>query len=75
MLTLVCRSDTTIGETVGTVLELGPDVWGLEREAVKAVARGGIAWYASQVGAAPVGPIYWRLIDVNWLTLEEGKWG
>lgn len=64
-LLLVCKSDTTIGETVGAMSELGPDVWDLERETLKKMSRDGLAWYAEQAGTQTVGPIRWTVLDIS----------
>lgn len=63
-LLLVCKSDTTIGVTVGLMSELGPGVWDWEREALKSLARDGLAWHAGLAGAQTVGPIRWTLFDI-----------
>lgn len=62
---LIVKSDTTIGLIVGQMSELAPDVWDLEREAVKMMVRDGLAWQAGLKHAQLRGPIRWRLLDIS----------
>lgn len=79
---LVVKSDTTAGRTVGSMSELGPDVWELEQTVVQQMSRDGLAWIAGLKGAELRGPIRWRLLDItHWAypysgapELESGVW-
>lgn len=78
MFLLVCKSDTTLGVSVGAHTEVSEELWE-DKVAVEMLARDGIAWYAEQAGAQPVGPIRWSLHEGHALggtvKIEEGVWG
>lgn len=79
---LVVKSDTTIGQAVGSMSELGPDVWEHEQRVVQQLSRDGLAWYAGLAGAELRGPVRWRLHDITRSVypyadapvVEEGAW-
>lgn len=74
MLTLVCKSDTSIGVPVGSYSEI-PEELGDDLPAMEMMCRQALRWYAQLEGADLVGPIKWKICEPMFGTvLREGEW-